>query len=111
MPVVDINIGKRTFQLVCGEGQEGHLQGLASQVGKKVEALAKSVDNANDTLLLVMASLMLQDEINELQKNPTIANDADLQEIQDRAIDQAVSEAVEAIAEYVETVADRMEKA
>lgn len=101
MPVVDIAIGKRSFQLVCGEGQESHLQSLAAEVSEKVHLLSESMGNTSDTLLLVMTSLMLQDELNERRENSDSGNNAD----------ETVSEAIKAIAEYVETVAERLEKA
>ncbi len=115
MPVVDITIGKRTFQLVCGEGQEPHLQELASDVSERVNLLAKSMGYTNDTLLLVMSSLMIQDELNETRRKAgkpraTLSGESGLpREAVDREIDEAVTEAVTAISEYVETVAHRIE--
>jgi len=105
MPAVDITIGNRTFQLVCGDGQETHLQNLASSVSERVEKLSESMGNSNDTLLLVMASLMMQDQINDYASGSTPANSDN----QDEAINQAVTEAVTAISEYVDSVADRIE--
>lgn len=105
MPVVDITIGKRTFQLVCGEGQEAHLQNLAAEVSERVHMLSQSMGNTNDTLLLVMSSLMLQDEINELKANSSGKNNIE------QEIDDSVADAIKTIAEYVEGVAERLENA
>lgn len=116
MPVVDITIGKRTFQLVCGEGQETHLQSLAADVSARVNLLSESMGNSNDTLLLVMSSLMIQDELNEHKRNRQArpaesAGSGHTREQIDREIDEAVTEAVTAISEYVESVAARVEAA
>lgn len=117
MPVVDITIGKRTFQLVCGEGQESHLQSLAADVSARVNLLAGSMGNSNDTLLLVMSSLMIQDELNELHRSGARARSGKgeggevTREQIDREIDEAVTEAVTAISEYVEAAAARIEAA
>lgn len=108
MPVVDIAIGQRTFQLVCGEGQEKHLQNLAANVSEKIDMLAQSMENYNDTLLLVMASLMLQDEVNELRAAGHTGS-SKLAVNTEEEIDLAVTEAVTAISEYIEGVADRIE--
>ncbi len=105
VPVVDINIGKRSFQLVCGEGQESHLQSLALEVGEKVDMLSKSMEGANDTLLMVMSSLMLQDELNEL-KSKVESNNVPASE---QEVDDAVAEAINAISEYVKSIASRIE--
>ncbi|MCB2081654.1 MAG: cell division protein ZapA [Rickettsiales bacterium] len=100
MAVVDITIGKRTFQLMCGEGQELHLQRLAEEVSERVEELAGSIDTKNDTLLLVMASLMLQDELNELRAGGAAnSNDSD----------DTLIEALDAISDYVDGIAERIE--
>ncbi len=104
MPVVDVAIGKRIFQLVCGEGQENHLQGLATEVTKKVSLLSESMDNSSDTLLLVMASLMMQDELNELKSG------ASSNENEEKAIDSAIADTIATISEYIDTVADRIEQ-
>jgi cell division protein ZapA len=117
MPTVSIEIGRRSFQLVCGEGQEAHLQELAAQVSGRVDELASSMGSNNDTLLLVTSALMMQDEINSRPTSgapvataaPTIQGISE--EDNERNINVAVSDAVEAIAQYVESVADRIESA
>lgn len=104
MPVVNIPIGSRTFELVCGEGQEENLQALAAQVSERLVGLGQSIDTSNETLLLVMTALMLQDELNEFKDGGTVPVD------QDAAINSSVSEAIIAISDYVDAVSDRIEK-
>lgn len=110
MPVVDITIGNRDFQLVCGEGQESHLQGLAADVSARLEELAKTMNTGNDVLLLVMTTLMIQDELNELYAAktgeappPRASLVADTQEQEDLA----VAEAMHSITDYVNKLADK----
>ena len=108
MPNINITIGKRTFELVCGEGQENHLRQLASQVSKRLEELSHSMGTHNDSLLLVMTTLMLQDELNELksvrEKDKHQASDVSQEET-----DAAMVETITAISEYVEAMAKRIE--
>ena len=106
MPVVNIPIGHRSFELVCGEGQEENLQSLAVEVSARLMKLSEQIDTTNDTLLLVMTALMLQDELNELKSNGNAPSSED----QDRAVNESVSEAILAISEYVDAVKDRIEK-
>ncbi len=106
MPIVNIPIGHRTFELVCGEGQEENLQSLAVEVSARLLKLSESIETNNDTLLLVMTALMLQDELNELKNNATPMSTED----QDRVINESVSETILAISEYVDAVKDRIEK-
>lgn len=105
MPQVDITIGRRHFQLVCEEGQEAHLQGLANQVSERIDMLAEQMDTHNDNILLVMSALMMQDENNELKErhkthavpsiSPHVANDI-------------VVEALDAVSDYVDGIAARI---
>ena len=106
MPVVNIPIGSRTFELVCGEGQEESLQTLAAEVSSRLDQLSQSIDTSNETLLLVMTALMLQDELNELKGNKGGAASAD----QDQAINESVSQAIIAISDYVEAVTEGVVK-
>ena len=112
MPNVDITIGRRSFQLVCGEGQEAHLKSLATEVSKRVEDLAVSMGSSNDTLLLVMSALMMQDQLNNKAGQKTESANAVLSSVSESdneaSINLAVAEAVDAIAQYVENVADRI---
>lgn len=107
MPVVSITLGKREYQLMCGEGQEESLRKLAAEVSGRISMLAKSMPEANDTLLLVMNSLMMQDEVNEIKENSSEKKTASSEE----EINAAISDALMAISEYVESIAERVEKA
>jgi len=106
MPVVNVKIGDRDFQLACGDGQEGHLRNLASQLNEKVTRISGKIHSNNDTMLYLMAALMTQDELNEANQG-TANTDAE----KDYEIDMAVADAINTISEYVETVAERVEKA
>ncbi|MCB2082156.1 MAG: cell division protein ZapA [Hyphomicrobiales bacterium] len=106
MPIVDINLGSRTFQLACGEGQESHLKSLAKDLDKRVQELAGSIQTNSETLILVMAALMLQDELNELQEQAKSFEPPDTHDV-----DVAVAETLETVAEYVEAIAERVKKA
>ncbi len=112
MPTIDITIGRRSFQLVCGDGQEEHLKKLASEVSNRVDGLAESVGSNNDTLLLVMSALMMQDELNNVAGGEVSLSSLSggiSQEEQEKNINNAVADAVDAIAQYVENVADRID--
>lgn len=104
MPVVDIKIGQRNFKLKCGEGQEKHLQDLAAQVNSRVDDLAVSLgSNSNETLTLVMTALMLQDEVNESSSSNDNVN-------AQAEIDTAVTKVVNVVADYVDNLANKLEK-
>jgi cell division protein ZapA len=110
MAIVDIQIGRRNYQLSCDDGQEPHLKRLAQTISQRIEELARVAPGSSDPMLLVLAAITLQDELNDALKNsPKPGQPVDRNMI-DEEIDLAVAEAVGAIAEYVENLAERFEK-
>jgi len=62
MPIVDVNVNGRTYDLTCDAGQEEHLRGLADHVDKKVAVLNESVGQIGDARLMLMAALLATEE-------------------------------------------------
>ncbi len=65
MPQVEIAINGRRYQIACDEGQEEHLARLGRQVDERVRGLVASVGQVGERRLLVMASLLIADELSE----------------------------------------------
>lgn len=65
MAQVAVTINNRSYRIACDDGQEEHLQHLAQFVDKKVAELVASVGQIGDTRLLVMASLLVADELSD----------------------------------------------
>ena len=65
MTQVDVSINGRTYAISCDDGQEAHVARLARYLDQKVSTLAKSVGQVGDARLLVMASLVVVDELVE----------------------------------------------
>lgn len=65
MPQVEIAINGRRYQIACDEGQEEHLARLGRQVDDRVRGLVASVGQVGERRLLVMASLLIADELSE----------------------------------------------
>lgn len=109
MPIVNLTIRNNIYQIACDDGEERYLEQMAASINKRINRLASTLGKGNDSLLLVMVALMMEDEINELKKQPSSppASQAD-----DTGIDAdtAVAHAIDAIAEYVETIAKNLER-
>jgi len=58
-----ITINGRSYDIACEEGQERHLSELGAYIDKRVKDLVASVGQIGDTRLLVMASLLIADEL------------------------------------------------
>jgi cell division protein ZapA len=62
-----ITINGRTYRLQCGNGEESRLLRLADVVRQRVDSLAGEFSAAGDDRLLLMAALMLADELLDAQ--------------------------------------------
>ena len=67
MPQVSVNINQRSYRIACEVGQEPHLTKLAVFVDKRVGDLVAAVGQIGDTRLMVMTSLLIADEIADLE--------------------------------------------
>ena len=63
MPLVEVMVNHREYQIACDAGQEDRLRDLGQMFDKRVQALAKSVGQVGDARLLLMAGLVLADEL------------------------------------------------
>ena len=78
MAQVDVAINGKSYKIACDDGQEDHLLELASNVDQRVQQLVSSVGQLGDARLLVMACLLISDELSEAQRNKKqVENDAE----------------------------------
>lgn len=63
MPRHDVTLLGRSYSLSCDEGQEPRLEALAGYVDSKLRKLQAAMAGANENRLLVLACLMLADEL------------------------------------------------
>ncbi len=67
MPEVSIEIGGRTFDVACQEGEEHYLQSAAKMLDEEAEVLAVQIGRIPEQRMLLMAGLMLADKTAGLQ--------------------------------------------
>lgn len=63
MPLVNISLNGRSYEMACGEGQEAHLRGLAAKVSERMNQLVKANGQIDEARLLVMASILLAEDL------------------------------------------------
>jgi len=66
MAKVSVTLNGRAFTIGCEEGQQAYLRELAGHVDGHVRDLADKVGQIGDLRLLLMASLIVADEMREL---------------------------------------------
>ncbi len=65
MAQVEIKINGRDYRIACEDGQESHLSNLAKYLDGKVGELVDEVGQIGDTSLMVMAGLLVTDELSD----------------------------------------------
>jgi len=107
MAQVTVTINGRAHAVQCDPGQEHRIRDLARQVDAKVAGFAEHAARAGEARLLVLAALLLADELSE-------ASDA-LRRLNARAAasveDPALADGIDRLARRIEAVAMRLETA
>jgi cell division protein ZapA len=67
MGQVTVRVGGYSHPVSCEDGQEGHLVALASEVDKRVSSIKAMGGQFNEARLLLLASLLLADEVHDLK--------------------------------------------
>ena len=65
MSDLSITINGRNHVIACEDGQEEHLARLAEYIDKRVIEIAESVGQVGENRLLLMASLLVADELGD----------------------------------------------
>lgn len=108
MAQVDVTINDRSYRIACDDGQDGHLIELAQYVDSRVQELVSSVGQVGDARLLVMASLLIADELSETL---TALHGQDQAEKDNSPTMDHVAQTMESLAERIERIAATLEAA
>ena len=65
MAHVTVTINGRQYRMACEDGEEDHLSHLAMGLNARVDQLRESFGEIGDNRLVVMAALMVADELSE----------------------------------------------
>ncbi|MFX4223673.1 MAG: cell division protein ZapA [Thalassobaculum sp.] len=109
MAQVDISINGKSYRIACEDGQEKRLTELAQMVDAHVADMVDQVGQVGDTRLLVMASLLVADELMDLRDAANEVDEGD-EEFSPNEIED-ISFAIEGLAERIEKIAGRLEGA
>lgn len=68
MGQVSVTLNSRTYRLACEDGEEDRLVELATHVKERVEQLTLEFGQVGDDRLLLMAALLIADELWDTRK-------------------------------------------
>jgi cell division protein ZapA len=110
MGQVSVTLNGRTYRLECGEGEETHLIALAEYLGSHVDTMRRKFGQVGDDRLILMASLVVTDELWELRRQMQEMKSTLAEARRDRSVaDQSVKNAQADLAARVSAAADRLE--
>jgi cell division protein ZapA len=64
---VNVKINGFSYTVGCEDGQEQHLVAMSEQVEKRVDSIKAISGNSGEARLLVLAALLMADEIHDLR--------------------------------------------
>ena len=110
MGQVTVVLNGRTYRLDCGEGEESHLIALAEYLGTHVEDMKRKFGQVGDDRLILMASLLVTDELWELRREMEALKASLARARRGRSVaDESAKSAKADLAGRIEAVADRLE--
>ena len=65
MPLVNVLVNGRAYTVACDEGEEEHLRELGQYLDRRVRELSATVGQVADSRLLLMAGLVIADELSD----------------------------------------------
>ena len=104
MPQVSVTINGRSYPVACDEGAEQRICDLAQTIDTKVSSFARQVGQAGEARLLVLAALVLADELAEA--NDALKSRGAQAPVRDGS---AVAAGMDRLAARVEAVATRLD--
>ena len=106
MGKVHIVVNNRGYDVACDEGQEGQVTELGQDLARRVDKIAHSVGQIGDARLLLMAALLISDELASTRR--------ELEQVKaegNAAGEDRLAESLERLASRVEAIAVRIEAA
>lgn len=99
MPNLRLEIGGRHYDIHCEDGEESHINRLASRVDAKARDAQAAIGGINEVRQLLFAALMLADEVGN-PPAPAASPAAPRPSLDERAIDR-ISARIEALAAQI----------
>ncbi len=108
MAEIDVTVNGKVYRVACEDGEEDHLMSIAEHLNTHAAKLAGQVGQVGETRLMLMAGLLVGDELSDaldrievLEKESATAMTSE----------GASSEAMDAAAHRIESIAARIKSA
>ncbi len=115
MGEVTLTINGRSYGMACDDGQEQRVIDLGHYVDQRLKEISKTGAAGSENHLLVLTALMLSDEVFELRENIAgLSQQADSQAHESESFRQeeaVIAQAIDSLAERIDLIANRIQKA
>ena len=111
MAQVTVLVNGRNYTLACEDGEEEHLTALDNFIDTRVAELGRSVGQVGDARLMLMASLIVADELAVAQERvEELEQEVEsLRQEKETAVTAAADTGEDVFAEVLESAAKRIE--
>jgi len=114
MAQVSVTINGREYSIACDDGQEEHLGKLGEYLDSRVAELAATMGQIGDARLLIMAGLLVSDELADAFADVSEMRDQ-LGKLQNQApppgVEDSEAKTIDGLAQRIEAIAERLEGA
>ena len=112
MSQITVVVNGRKYDIACDDGQEAHLTRLAQYIDRRVDEPIAAVGQVGDARLLVMASLLVADELSEVYTElDSLRNNRRPNAIAQSGSGPVSPDDLNRLAERVEKIAEAVEQA
>ena len=78
MALVELSVGRSKYKIECPESERNKLTSLAKKVDSRMQKLSQSFKNVDEKTLLLIASLTMEDELENSHKPDNDPVDTDV---------------------------------
>ena len=110
---ITVHINGRDYPLACAAGEEERIQSLAGRIDAVAKRLPGSANVMGESRLLVMAALILADQLDDMQQQAaqaTAAHSRKASPAQTSKTGKTSTSSDDRLAEQIEKIAARLEK-
>ena len=93
MAQVTLRINGYAYTLGCQDGEEAHLHAMAAEVDQRIEGVKASAGPSGEARMLVIAALLMADDLFELRQKLASAGPGEKGSAQEAATDSATGSA------------------
>jgi cell division protein ZapA len=105
MAQVTLRINGYAYTIGCKDGEERHLEAMGAEVGRRIDVVRASAGPSGESRMLVMAALLMADDIFELRNKLQALEDGNA----DVKADPRLVRKIEKIAKRAEEIAEGLD--